>query len=231
MTEPTRLLHEGSADERRFLSAAAAEEPPRDGAKRVALALGLGVATLSAAAPAQAASKGALAKLVSTKLASKTVLLLAAGAAIALTVSRRLLPPEAAPSQRSELRSPADPRPSTSAKAVLLPKSAPELLPEAAPAHASIADEVARLDAARALLAARKSEAALSALAVYERHYPRGTLLPEARRLRIEVWLARGDAQKARALSRDFLRDYPDSPHAAVLRRVAESRDEAPPTP
>jgi hypothetical protein len=237
MTEPRRLLHgEGSDEERRLLAAGAAEEPPAHGQKRLALALGLGAAPWHPAEAAKASSRAALPKLVGTKLALKALLALGAGAALAVTLVRfspgaqRSAPESVAPPVARSTKQAEGPTPVTQtprAGGVEVGSSAPaqgkEMLMQGA-----IADEVARLDAAQRALSAHDPELSLARLDGYARRYPHGSLLPEALRLRIAAELARGDARRARELSRDFLRVYPDSPHAAALRPIAESARETP---
>ncbi len=222
MTDPKRLLLEdGSEEERRLLQAGAAEQPPADAAARLALALGLSP-PLPPGGTGEGLAKSTSAKLAGTKLALKGALLVGAGAAVALTLTLR-----------SPSRSPSpSPESASTAASPNEPASAPEPPPSQAPSASatdsanptarSLADEVARLDSARRALAARKPESALSTLDAYHTRHPRGTLAPEALRLRVEVWLAKGDLKRARALAREFLRSYPQSPHAATLRRIAE---------
>ena len=210
MTDPKRLLsEEGSAEERQLLQAGVAEQPPAEGAARLALALGV---PLSPPLPPTGA-EGGLAKstkLLGSKLALKGALLAGAGAAVALTLTLRSAPPSPAPARTSA------------------PTSAPASAPQPSatntttPAARSLADEVARLDGARRALSAHEPDVALGTLDAYRANHPQGTLAPEALRLRVEAWLAKGDSRRARALAHEFLRAYPQSPHAATLRRIAE---------
>jgi TolA-binding protein len=224
MTDPKRLLlDEGSEAERQLLAAGAAEEPPADGARRLAIALGVGTAgtaVLTSAGSAKAAGGSVLSKLAGTKLAVTAALALGAGALVVLSgrapVSRPepALPAPSAPARSAPEAADVDPPPSSADRA-----------PErrlAAPGVISIADEVTRLDAVRRALAKGALEQARAGLDAYGHSYPRGTLAPEALRLRIELSLQRGDARYAQALAREFLRAYPDSPHVASLRRIAE---------
>lgn len=213
MTDPKRLLlAEGSQEERELLAAGAAEEPPAEGAKRLSLALGLGAGFDVGMAQRAQGQGAAQAKLWSAKLGLKAgALVLGAGGALVLMLATRT--PRSEPVHEALKAPPA-------ASAPVAPSPA-----EDAPAHdeasaPSIADEIARLDAARARLAAKDSARALTELDAYARRYPHGTLLPEAARLRVEAVLAQGDRARAEALARDFLRAYPESPHAPALRSV-----------
>jgi hypothetical protein len=229
MTDTKRLLlDEGSEEERHLLAAAVAEQPPADGAKRLALALGLGAAELSTPTTAEAATRAALPKLVGAKLALKALLVLGAGAAFAVTLATRTpVSRPSAPLPSGVGANPLSPRPDGAASDSSVSTEPSEQGSALGPAKPSIADEVARLDAVRGALAAGKSELALTTLDAYARGYPRGSLQPEALRLRIEAWLARGDARRARALAQEFLRTFPDSPHAAALRRIAQGGPQA----
>lgn len=224
MTDPKRLLlGDGDEAERRLLAAAVAEEPPADGARRLALALGVSAAGLSSLGSAKASS-GALSKVAGSKLAAKIALalLIGGGATLAVTWQERTPVEPSAPSK------PAATAPAVPQAEQTQESAAPEDAPSQQPVTGarSIADEVARLDAARGALSARDPDQALSTLDAYARSYARGTLRPEAERLRIEAWLAKGDAARARSLARGFLRVYPQSPYAANMRRIAEGQVE-----
>jgi TolA-binding protein len=232
MTDPKRLLlGEGNPEEQELLAAGVAEEPPADGKKRLALALGLSATTLVTAERAEA-SRGALSKLLGAKLGLKAALVLSAGGALALGLALATRTPSARPARplapASASRAPSTqegqdtPRPNHAPGVALDAERLAPAAPAPAAPPSSIADEVARLDAVRRALSVGDSAGALEALAAYEHSYPRGALSPEAARLRVEAFLVQGDPRRAQALARAFLRAYPHSPHAPALRKIAE---------
>ncbi|HKP61198.1 MAG TPA: hypothetical protein VJV78_30925, partial [Polyangiales bacterium] len=86
----------------------------------------------------------------------------------------------------------------------------------------ALADEIARLDAVRRLLASGQGSAALRALQGYAHEHPAGSLRQEAELLRIEAWQRAGQPARARALAARFLADNPDSPHAQRVRELSQ---------
>jgi TolA-binding protein len=97
------------------------------------------------------------------------------------------------------------------------------VLPKAA--MASLAEEMAALDAARQALTAGDAPRALRAMDDYDRRFPGGMLGPDAAVLRIEA-LMHGDRAEAARLGAAFLAAHPTSPHAAHVRALL-----APPAP
>ncbi|HVJ19890.1 MAG TPA: tetratricopeptide repeat protein [Polyangiaceae bacterium] len=95
--------------------------------------------------------------------------------------------------------------------------AAPE--PEPPPAApSSVASEVAELDRARALVAAKKPGAAIAVLDEFAQRWPRAILGPEAAVLRVEAELARGNRAGAERLARALIAAQPNSAYA---RKVA----------
>ena len=96
--------------------------------------------------------------------------------------------------------------------------------PNANPAHpldVNLRGEIARLDAARAALAAGDPTKAIAVLDHYRRRYPNGTFAPEAITLRIEALFQTGNEQAARTLAHRFLKAHPDSPLTERVERLA----------
>jgi outer membrane protein assembly factor BamD (BamD/ComL family) len=89
---------------------------------------------------------------------------------------------------------------------------------------ASLAQEIASLDAVRAQLAAADARAALGTVERYMREHPKGALRQEAAVLRIEALLAAGEPVRVRAAAARFLKENPDSPHAPRVRALADAR-------
>ena len=91
-----------------------------------------------------------------------------------------------------------------------------------APAPVSdLRDQIALVDAARTAVKAGSTERALVLLRRYEVSYPGGAFRPEALALRIEALAEGGRGAEARALAREFLARYPQSPLADRVARAA----------
>jgi TolA-binding protein len=84
--------------------------------------------------------------------------------------------------------------------------------------------EIALLDNARVALREGSGERALDALARHARRFPHGTLSPEADALRVEALIQTGATDRARALSRRFFANYPNSPLAERVARAVSSQ-------
>lgn len=160
------------------------------------------------------------------------VLLLAAGLGAVLVI--RLPRPNSAPSptiHAERLRPSASP-----ARAIPLPEPEPELMgsaqlpaqtngsvsrPTPKPsASVTLDQELALLDRARRELAAGNSQAALSDLDHYERNLRGQQLRAEARLLRIQVLVQRGELERATRLARQFVSDYPNTPLSERARSL-----------
>jgi TolA-binding protein len=87
-----------------------------------------------------------------------------------------------------------------------------------------LAAEVALVDRARAALATGSAGRALDELRAYESSFPEPRLLPEVLFLRMEAYLAAGNAARARETAEQSIRLFPRSPHAARAREVIEGR-------
>jgi hypothetical protein len=204
MKDPKLLVSEGATDfERRWLSAARAEEPPADVVSRIEQALGLGAGPPASPSPpaqtataANVASKGGLSAL---RIAGLSALGVGGTVGLVLLLARPAAPPSVQPA-------PAAPVVETAA---------------GAPATSTLGDEIALIDGARAALAAGSPAQALSLLERYRARHPRGMLLPEALAMRIEALDRGGDHARARALARAFLADYPKSPLAQRIAHLA----------
>jgi len=83
-----------------------------------------------------------------------------------------------------------------------------------------LAAEVALLDRARGALRTGDLAGALAALDEHAAGFADGALVPEATVIRIDVLVARGARDDARALARDFLTRYPRSPLATRVRAM-----------
>jgi hypothetical protein len=113
------------------------------------------------------------------------------------------------------------PTPASVARPLPLPPvSAPPAPPASVPDEGTLHDEVAALDRARAALAGGDATGALSAIAAYERAFPRGALADEASMLRIEALARAGRRDDARTEAARWLARDPQSPHARRLRAI-----------
>jgi hypothetical protein len=186
-----------------------------------------GPAAGGAAAAATAAAAAAPAAAVTVKAGaiawfSVGILALAfGGGALGAHLFARpaVTPPRPAAAEAVTTRAPAE------AEAAVAPAPAPQLGAAArqsrGPSGSAVSragqsgdlrSEIALIDAARAALRARAPVRALELLGRYSARHPRGTLKPEAAVLRIEALDRSGAHQRARALAREFLAAYPDSP-------------------
>jgi hypothetical protein len=118
------------------------------------------------------------------------------------------------------------------------PAAVPPPRPRAAGAKAAedegdagLGAEVQALDRARTAMQAGRSEAALRALADYEREFATGALQHEAEVLRIETLARAGRWEEARALADGLLARHPTSPHAQRIRSLLAGGASSPPGP
>ncbi len=93
----------------------------------------------------------------------------------------------------------------------------------------SMADEIAMIDAASALVRAGNHGAALRAIQAYRKRFPSGRFAPEALALEIEALHASGKVDAARALAEQFIASSPESPIANRISKLVGLSDDAPP--
>lgn len=82
-------------------------------------------------------------------------------------------------------------------------------------------DEAAALASVQAALRRKDTSAALAGLNTYEKSYPQGRLLPEAKLLRIQGLQLQGDVPQARLLADEFRTRYPQHALGVILRAHA----------
>jgi TolA-binding protein len=87
----------------------------------------------------------------------------------------------------------------------------------------SLAEELASLDSARALLARGDSAGALARLDAHSRAYPKGRLQLEAEVLRIDALTKNGQPSLAKKHAETFLRKHPNSVLASRVRMLLGS--------
>ena len=225
MKDPKLLGQEGATDfERRWLSAARAEEPPPELVNRIERALGLGPGAAAPQAPREpqaprvpaATAKGGLSAL---RIAGLSALGVggAVGLVLLLTRATPPTPPVDRPPPIVE-SAPIVTAPPSAAPAIAPAPDAPTADRRPPSKTGALGDEIALIDGARAALAAGSPGQALSLLERYRARHPHGMLLPEALAMRIEAIDRGGEHARARALGRAFLTEYPNSP---LAQRVA----------
>jgi hypothetical protein len=94
--------------------------------------------------------------------------------------------------------------------------------PAAPPASADLSEQIRLIEAARAGVAARNGKSALAALDSYAAQFPRGAFGQESLVLRVRALDQSGSSAAATALARSFIARYPQSPHVARLKPIAE---------
>jgi hypothetical protein len=222
MKDPKLLVSEGAtAFERRWLSAARAEEPPPEVVSQIERALGIGAGAVPAPAPpdhtaATTAAKGGLSAL---RIAGLSALGATGVVGLVMLLPRPAPAPAPAVAPPPVVETTAVPAPATAG-----PAAAGDATPSAT--TGALRDEITLIDGARAALAAGSPAQAQSRLKLYLERHPHGTLLPEALAMRVEAIDRGGDHARARALAREFLAAYPNSPLAQRLRRLGRPERE-----
>ena len=244
MSEPRRLLEQGTDLERLLLSAGRSARPGRMAKARAAVLVSLsGVGVVRSAEAAGAGGS------LRPWLAAKWVAVGLGAGAVAFTVVRATHHPAhgTATTVGAIATIPADwPIASTAVPAPIQPgEAATDLSPavaQAAPSANNPADpgrkeraagetravresaanglsgeEIAEIDAARRAVEAGNPRSALERLDRYAKNHPNGALEQEHLRLRIEALAALGELDAARVLLRRFLVRYPQSAHRKRL--------------
>jgi outer membrane protein assembly factor BamD (BamD/ComL family) len=87
---------------------------------------------------------------------------------------------------------------------------------------ADLGEQIRLIEAARAGVAAHDAKAAMAALDTYAAKFPRGSFGQEAMVLRIRAIDQSGNLPRATALAKSFVARFPNSPHVARLKPIAE---------
>ena len=87
---------------------------------------------------------------------------------------------------------------------------------------ADLGEQIRLIEAARAGVAAHDAKVATAALDAYAAKFPRGSFGQEAMVLRIRAIDQAGDSARASALAKSFVARFPNSPHVARLKPIAE---------
>jgi hypothetical protein len=120
---------------------------------------------------------------------------------------------------------PLDPEPRIAPPLVTLPpdkRTARARRPEPATAPDPLREEAAMITAARAELRSGEAHAALVTLDRLQSRSRNGVLGQEREILTVQALSALGEADEARRRARAFVARYPDSPHAAQMRGIAQ---------
>lgn len=91
-----------------------------------------------------------------------------------------------------------------------------------ASATADLSEQIRLIEAARAGVAAHDAKAASAALDAYSAKFPRGSFGQEAMVLRIRAVDQAGDSARATTMAKSFITRFPNSPHVARLKPIAE---------
>lgn len=227
MNEMNRLVVDprSSRLELEILASWRRESPDPAGKERMLAALGLGLA----APIATTAAAGSLApKAISTigwMVWGKWIAIGVAGLAVAGGVAHSWsAPPSAIIANAPVTTTVAAPAAQPAPEAPIVDTAtivAPAPVRASAPvSSASLTEQVAAIDHARAALESGDATGAIAQVDAYEARYSDGAFRQEADLLRIEALDKRGEHSKATAAGRRFLKAYPKSPHAARVRAL-----------
>ena len=235
---PERLLDgDATAFERRVLENALERGPSAEVTRRMAQALGVGVATAapappparpaSTAAPAAASAPNTLWPWISAVVVALTV----TGIVIGTRARGGKVPqPSSAPAGRLEAPVTSPPAPAPSFPAARPEEGSPGVRDEARPSPAGsvatrattgagdLRGEIELVDGARAALTARSPYRALEIVRRYEGRYPSGTFTPEATAVKVEALVRLGRTGEARKLASRFVSEHRD---ALIADRIA----------
>jgi hypothetical protein len=128
--------------------------------------------------------------------------------------------PTPAPAPRRTRPAPAPEAAPAPAPTVDSPDDSPPAPPADAVDARRLADEVARLDRARARLAADDAAGCLEVLDGYARDLPNGILVAESELLRIDALLRMDRRADAEAVAREFFTRFPQSPLGRRVRSL-----------
>jgi hypothetical protein len=225
-SDPTRLTVVGATDlERGLLQAARRERPSPELTARMAAGLGISVgAAVTAAAPLAAAKTTTLTAWIPAGVIAVAVAAGVVGVRMASGPERavRASKPAAvaiAPRQEEALIAVPSAPPAQDKR---IEKNHKRAAAAAVAPAGDLRDQIALIDAARTAVKAGLTERALVLLHRYDVSYPGGAFRPEALALRVETLGQSGRGVEAKALAREFLTRYPQSPLADRVARAAK---------
>lgn len=248
MTHLKLVADEPTPLERLLLDASRSEQPSEEHRAKLRTALGIGLSGTAAPSTGSAGGEGSAVGPTaagSSKLAAiaKLAAAAAAAAACALSVfalSRPLPKPAiklgASVPPHAQVTSPAPAltqAPSVPPISPLPPPEASDAKPSsgssssqsprmAASTTENLSEQIRLIETARAGVAAHDAKAALDALDGYAARFPRGSFGQEATVLRIRALEQAGDLARAGAMAKAFITRFPESPHVARLKPIAE---------
>jgi TolA-binding protein len=243
MSEPPRLLGDPTVTpfERDLLASWDTEQPSAEARARALAMAGAAAGTLAATAGAvagtapKAAAAGAAA-FTKWVVIGAVILASAAGVGAVVAVTRSPQSDTAATAKAPAttptvpVASVATAEPPTVSPADL--PTAPSAAIPSAPAtvharpstgDATLSEEIASFDRARAALAAGRADQSLVLIDAYEKRFPTGTFIQEAEVLRVEALSRRGDHDAAVRVGQRFLAAHPTSPHAERIRAILQT--------
>lgn len=246
MSDPKRFLFDADATaaEKELIESWKREQPSTDARDKTLAMLGIGGASIGAAAAAAGSSVAPKALTAWTSLALAKWLAigaLAAGLTVAGFLSLRnvnkpspMTPPSLGPVSEPTLVTPppvvAPPAvpapeapPAVQLKSPVTPKASRAPRTEARSDEGTLAQQIAALDSARAALVGGDAARAEQLVNEYEARFPSGSFVEEAEVLRIEILLRQGDRTGASRVGTRFLTAHPTSPHAARVRALLGS--------
>jgi TolA-binding protein len=138
--------------------------------------------------------------------------------AVALQVA---LPPAPAPAV-AEAAPAVSPLPPVEAAPAPVTPAVRGARPDASAADADLGEQIRLIEAARAGVSSHDAKGATAALDQYAAKFPRGSFGQEAMVLRIRAIDQAGDSARASALAKSFVARFPNSPHVARLKPIAE---------
>lgn len=224
---PGRLKVVGATDlERRFLTAAAREQPSAELRKRMAVSIGISAAVLGATAADSALSVTAAdsalgATMTGAKAAGISFLTpwITAGV-LGLTLTGIVVgvglwkDDDVAPPNQDPAISRTLPAPPIAAESTATIPS--KLTPES-----DLREQIALVDNARTAVTAGAGHRALEILRRYQNRFPQGSFQPEVQALRIEALAKLGRMTEARTLAKQFVATHRNSPLADRVARTA----------
>jgi TolA-binding protein len=242
MTEPTRLIDSGATEFERYLLGAATRERPtrlqRLRMRRSIVLAELGILGTVVKALAAATQQIVLVSVIAGALAGQgsvpTSTLLRESrepaVSIAAQPSTRLSPEGKSTKETATPRIYAtDELPEVPQSRLPHSKTEVTPVPTLAPRRTiELREEIALMDQARAALRSGSPKSALEHLEQYRSRFPSGSFGQEAQALRIEAIASNGNITRASTLAKAFLSRYPNSPHSARLRRLADSSSSEP---
>lgn len=192
---------------------------------RIAASVDVAAALSAGAGAAAGAGAGAVAAKTLTlgKVIGLAALTSVLGAAVSYVWVRSQTPPPAPPPHEVVVAAPTPPTPAPPVEVreevpPVPPVETPEVVAPPAPPHRAelptdngLAKERMAIERARSALMTRDASAALEAVALHRKQFPRGQLAEERERIHVQALVLAGRITDARTVAADFHRSFPDS--------------------